>query len=415
MTRTLTMSEKEIERIKILQMVEEKRLTQNKAAQRLEISERHLRRILHKYRKEGDEAVISGHRGKTSNNRMRAEKREEILQLLQTTYEGFGPTLASEKLMQRDQIQVSKETVRKILIEEGYHRPKSKKQEKAHPARPRRASYGELVQMDGSYHAWLEDRAQKACLLLMVDDATGQVLDGTFVPHETFFAYAQFCKSYFAERGLPQAFYSDKYSVFRVNAKNSTTTQAITQFGRALAELDIELICAETPQAKGRIERANRTFQDRLVKEMRLEKINSYQKANHFLPIYIKQYNRQFGVQPRSSLDFHRPVPANCDLDRILSWQSKRIISKDLQIQFEKTIYQIVTDRPAYALRKREVIVAKHTDGSLVFLLNNQPLQVRVFHQQPKQAEVVSSKSVRHPKPPAYDHPWRTYGKKLNG
>jgi hypothetical protein len=201
-----------------------------------------------------------------------------------------------------------------------------------------------------------------------------------------------------------------------VNAKNITTTEAITQFGRALAELDIELICAETPQAKGRIERANRTFQDRLVKEMRLENIKSYQKANQFLPIYFKQYNRQFGVQPRSPLDFHRPVPANCDLDCIFSWQSKRIISKDLQIQFEKTIYQIITDRPAYALRNREVLAAKHVDGSITFLLNNQPLRVRLFHQQPKQAEVVSSKILHHlPKPPAYDHPWRSYGKKLNG
>jgi transposase len=415
MTRTLIMSEKEIERIKVLQIVEEGRLTQKKAAQRLTISERHLRRILHDYRKQGDAAVISRHRGKASNNRMSAAKRAIILKLLQTTYEGFGPTLASEKLAQRDNIEVSKETVRTILIEEGIHRPKTRKREKAHPARQRRASYGELVQIDGSYHAWLEDRAPNACLLLMVDDATSQVLDGTFVPQETFFAYAQFCKSYFAERGLPQAFYSDKFSVFRVNAKNTTTTEAITQFGRALAELDIELICAETPQAKGRIERANRTFQDRLVKEMRLENIKSYQQANLFLPIYFQQYNRQFGVQPRSPLDFHRPVPANCNLDHILSWQSKRIISKDLQIQFEKTIYQIITDRPAYALRNREVLVAKHADGSITFLLNNHPLHVRVFHQQPKQAEVVSPKSVRHPNPPAFDHPWRTYGKKLNG
>jgi transposase len=190
MTRTLIMSEIEIERIKVLQIVEEGRLTQKKAAQRLAISERHLRRILYEYRKQGDAAIISRQRGKTSNNRMSAAKRAKILQLLQTTYEGFGPTLASEKLAQRDNIEVSKETVRKILIEEGIHRPKTRKRDKARPARQRRASYGELVQIDGSYHAWLEDRAPKACLLLMVDDATSQVLDGTFVPQETFFAYA---------------------------------------------------------------------------------------------------------------------------------------------------------------------------------------------------------------------------------
>jgi hypothetical protein len=310
---------------------------------------------------------------------------------------------------------VSKETLRQILMEEGLHRAKKKKKGTAHPLRERRACRGELVQIDGSYHAWLEDRAEEACLLLFVDDATSQVLAAQFVPHESFFAYAELCRSYFADIGRPQAFYSDKFSVFRVNAPNVTTTKALTQFGRAMHELGIELICANTPQAKGRVERANGTFQDRLVKEMRLEHISNYEQANAFLPTFIVKYNRKFAVLSRSSIDAHIPLDPGCDLDWILSWQDSRIISKDLQIQFKKVIYQIITDRPAYALRKREVIVAQNADGQISAYLNRKPLKLRVFHRQPKQAYVVPVKHLNKPYIPPADHPWRSYGNKLNG
>jgi len=188
------MTEQELDRSKVMQMAEEKRITQREGAKRVGISERHFRRLLQRYRQEGDQGLISGHRLKPSNNRMDAEKRKGILDLLLTTYEGFGPTLASEKLEEREGITVSKETVRQILIEEGKHRVKSKKKERAHPLRKRRARRGELVQIDGSYHAWLEDRAGKACLILFVDDATSQVLAARFVPRESFFAYVEVCR-----------------------------------------------------------------------------------------------------------------------------------------------------------------------------------------------------------------------------
>jgi len=416
MQRTITMTEKELARSKVIQMAAEKRLTQREASERLEISERHFRRLLQRYREEGDRALISGHRGKPSNNRMGEEKRKQIVDLLLTTYTGFGPTLASEKLAEREGICVSKETVRQILIEEGKHRPKKKKRIQAHPLRKRRPCRGELVQIDGSYHAWLEDRAEKACLLLFVDDATSQALAARFVPHESFFAYGELCKDYFAQIGLPQAFYSDKFGVFRVNAPNVTTTKAITQFGRALHELEIELICANTPQAKGRVERANAVFQDRLVKEMRLENITTYEQANAFLPTFIAAYNRKFAVLPRSAVEAHRPLDPASPLDWIFSWQVTRTISKDLQIQFDKKIYQIITQRPAYALQHREVIAAQNAAGEVTFLLNNKPLEVRLFKQQPKQAEVVSAKKLEQsPAIPPVNHPWRTYGKRISG
>ena len=415
MQRTITMTEKELERSKAIHMANEKRLTQTKGAQRLKISERHFRRLLRRYREKGDAGLVSGHRGKPSNNRMWEEKRQSILDLMLTTYQGFGPTLASEKLAERDRIQVSKETLRQILMEEGLHRAKTKKKGTAHPLRERRACRGELVQIDGSYHAWLEDRAEEACLLLFVDDATSQILAAQFVPHESFFAYAELCKTYFADIGRPQAFYTDKFSVFRVNAPNVTTTEVLTQFGRAMHELGIEIICANTPQAKGRVERANGTFQDRLVKEMRLEHISNYEQANAFLPTFIAAYNRKFAVLSRSSIDAHIPLGKNCDLDWILSWQDSRIISKDLQIQFKKVIYQIITDRPAYALRNRAVIVAQNADGQITAYLNRKPLDLRIFHRQPKQASVLPAKYLGKPYIPPADHPWRSYGNKING
>lgn len=417
MKRTITMTQEELQRSKVMQMVCEKRITQKQAAERLGVSERHLRRLLAGYRQNGDEALVSGHRGKPSNNRMDETKRQAIVEFMkEEIYEGFGPTLLTEKLGEYTGIQASKETVRQLMIEEGVHRPKTKKRVKSHPMREARARRGELVQIDGSYHAWLEDRGPKACLLLFVDDATHEVLAAQFVAQETYFAYAELCASYFKATGLPVTFYSDRFSVFRVNSSNAVRTEAITQFGRALQELGIELICANSPQAKGRVERANQTFQDRLVKELRLQRIDDYQQANAFLPTFITFYNRKFAVLPRSLSDAHAPLDPNLNLEQIFSIQQSRIITKNLQIQFNHVIYQIITPRPAYALQGRSVMAALNQNGQVSFYLNNQLLTVEEVHQQPKQAQVVSAKSLDHPPyiPPA-DHPWRTYGSKING
>lgn len=417
MKRTITMTMEELQRSKTMQNVSEQRITQKKAAEQLGISERHVRRLLAAYRQSGDEGLVSKHRGKPSNNRMDGEKRQAIVTFMRDEiFTGFGPTLLTEKLAEYAGIQVSKETVRQIMIEEGVHQPKTKKRFKPHPMREARARRGELVQIDGSYHAWLEDRGPKSCLLLFVDDATHEVLAAQFVPQETYFAYAELCTSYFKTIGLPVTFYSDRFSVFRVNTPNAVKTDAITQFGRALQELGIELICANSPQAKGRVERANQTFQDRLVKEMRLQRINDYQQANAFLPTFIAAYNHQFAVLPRSFEDAHVPLEAHFDLEKIFSIQQERIISKNLQIQFNNVIYRILTTRPAYALQGRSVMAALNPHGQVSFFLNDQLLTVEVIHQQPKQAKVVSAKSVELvPHVPVANHPWRKYGSKING
>ena len=228
--RTLTMSNKEINRCEILKMADEKQITQREGAKRIDVTERHFRRLLHNYRGQGAEGILSGHRGKISGNRMSKEKQEKILRKLKEDYQGFGPTLASEKLFERDGIKVSKETIRQIMIVSGLHKPKTRKKDKVRPLRERRVRRGELVQIDGSYHAWLEDRADKACLLLFIDDATSEILAAEFVDHESFWSYAGLCKRYFRQHGLPEAFYTDRFSVFRVNQTNVTTTAAQTMF-----------------------------------------------------------------------------------------------------------------------------------------------------------------------------------------
>lgn len=411
--RTITMSKTEIKRSEILKMTDERQITQKEGARRIGISERHFRRLIAQYREGGTEAIISKRRGKPSNNRMAIEKREKVLEKLKTEYQGFGPTLASEKLAERDDLKVSKETVRQIMIEAGLHRPKSRKKVRTHPMREWRKRRGELVQIDGSYHAWLEDRAEKACLLLFVDDTTREILAAEFVAHESYLTYTALCKRHFQDCGLPAAFYTDRFSVFRDNHSNVTTTDAQTQFERAMAELGIELICAYSSQAKGRVERANQTLQDRLVKELRLAGINDYQAANNLLAQYLPLYNQRFAVQPIASVDCHEPLQPDNDLDLIFTKRFSRTLSKGMQFQFQRTVYQIHTSRPAYALQGRKVDVCQSANGKITILLNGDQLEFNRFVRQPKRNPISSGKALQWK--PAPDHSWRQYDHHLNG
>jgi hypothetical protein len=306
--------------------------------------------------------------------------------------------------------------MRQIMIEEQKHSPKIKKEKTLHASRERRERRGELVQIDGSYHAWLEERAAKACLLLFVDDATSAALAAKFVDYESFYAYGELCKTYFRSSGLPVTFYSDKFSVFRVNSRSGIHKEAITQFTRALNTLGIELICANSPQAKGRVERANETFQDRLVKELRLQRIDNYQDANAFLPVFLDFYNRKFAVLPRSVKDIHARLDPTIDLDFLFAVHDTRTITKSLQIHFNAITYQIITNRSVQYLSGREVLIIEEQSGAVSAYLNNTLLNLKIVHKQPKQARVVSAKSHKSKAHiPSSNHPWRSYGKKLNG
>jgi hypothetical protein len=344
-----------------------------------------------------------------------AEKtREKVLDLLKSKYIGFGPTLACEKLVEIEQLKISNESVRQLMLAEGLWKAKKARKVVAHQMRERRACFGELVQIDGSPHDWFEGRAAECTLLVFIDDATSRLGELLFVESESFFSYCRATEDYLTRHGKPGAFYSDKHGVFRVNQPSAGPSDALTQFGRAMQELDIQIICANSPQAKGRVERANLTLQDRLPKELRLRGISSWEAGNAFLPEYMADFNRRFAAQPRSTHDAHRPLTAQDDLARLFRWQETRILSKNLTLQFNKVVYQIQTKHPSYAMRNAAVTVCLDDQENITILYKGNSLDYTVFHQQAKQSEVVQSKQIDQAllnqskaHKPAADHPWK--------
>jgi len=414
MDRLLTMSTKELSRLEVMQRLSRKQMSQKEAGTILGLSTRQIKRLLKAYRERGAVGLVSKHRGRKSNNRLLESVKKQALNLLKTKYQGFGPTLAHEKLVEKEKLKLSDESVRKLMIEEGLWKARKAKKVAVHQLRERRACFGELVQIDGSPHDWFEGRAEACVLLVFIDDATGKLVQLRFVEAESFFSYCEAAAGYFRQSGKPVAFYSDKNSIFRVNQPSVGTRLGLSQFGRALLELDIQIICANTPQAKGRVERVIQTLQDRLPKEMRLRGIHSQAAGNAYLPEFMQEFNARFGEDPRSSVDMHRPLTAKEDLACILTWQETRSVSKNLTIQFEKVVYQIQTDRPSYALRNAQVTVCLDAQHELTISYNGKALPYTIYHQQAKQAEIVSAKQLdlalkekRLPTKPAPDHPWR--------
>jgi transposase len=420
MDEQLIMSNREITRLEAMQRIKDKRLTQKEAARMLSLSVRQIKRLYRAYKAQGARGLVSQRRGKPSNHRLDAETQQKAIDLLYEHCRDFGPTLAHEKLTEKHDLRISRESVRGIMIAEGMWKAKHAKQPSTHQMRERRACFGELVQIDGSDHDWFEGRGPKCTLLVYIDDATGQLLELWFVPDETFFGYCEASRHYFERYGKPVAFYSDKHGIFRVNQEQTIGLgSGLTQFGRAMQELDVQIICANTPQAKGRIERANQTLQDRLVKELRLLGISDIDSANAYLPEFRLDFNRRFGVAPRSNHDAHRPLLKTENLDIILTRQKTATLSKNLTVQANKVIYQIQSDRPDYALRKAQVTVCENAHGEVTILYKNKSLAYTIYHKPSRQAEVVDTKTLDHqikpPKSPATNHPWRQYGHHLNG
>jgi len=420
MDKLLSMSNAEITRLEVMQRLKDKRLNQKEAARMLGISLRQVKRLYRAYKAQGASGLVSQRRGKPSNHQLEPATVQKAIDLVYERYRDFGPTLAHEKLTEVHKLKLSDESVRRLMIAEGMWKPKRAKKPPVHPMRERRACFGELVQIDGSDHAWFEGRGPKCTLLVFIDDATGQLLELWFVPDETFFAYCEASRHYFERYGKPVAFYSDKYGIFRVNQPRPLgSTSGLTQFGRAMQELDIQIICANSPQAKGRIERANQTLQDRLVKELRLRGISDRQAGNAYLPEFREDFNRRFAVVPRSTHHAHRPLLKTENLEVVLTHQETRTLSKNLTVQANQVIYQIQSDRPDYALRNAQVSVCENAQGEVTILYKNKPLAYTIFHKPIRQAEVADTKTldrqIKSPKPPAPDHPWRTYGQHLNG
>jgi hypothetical protein len=307
-----------------------------------------------------------------------------VLELVRSRYFDFGPTLAAEKLSEIHGIEVSRETLRHWLIDAGIWLPRAKRQ-RVHQPRRRRECFGELVQIDGSLHRWFEERGPKATLLVFIDDATGRVMTLRFVESETTFDYFDAVREYLTHYGKPVAFYSDKHSIFRSQqpARGEDST-AQTQFGRALIQLNIDIICANSPQAKGRVERANRTLQDRLVKELRLRGISDIDAANTFAPEFVEDFNRRFARAPLNPHNAHRPVREDEDLDGILAKQSQRTITKNLVVNYECKKYIIEPGPTTLRCANKSCTVHEWSDGRIEIRVAGSALPYRVLDKRPR-------------------------------
>ena len=362
----LGMSSVERDRAFVIRQIVERLIPQRVGAERLSLSLRQVKRLVRAYRAKGDGGLVSRQRGRVSPQRMPPELRARAEALLRGKYTGFGPTLAAEKLIELDGVKISRESVRGLQIAFGLWQPKSRRAKRVHRPRQRRPRFGELVQIDGSPHDWLEGRGPRCTLIVFIDDATSRLTALQFSPAETTAAYLAALKTHVLAHGSPLAFYSDKHSIFRVNAKDAVSGDGKTEFGHATERLKIEMINAATPQAKGRVERANQTLQDRLIKEMRLAGICTLEQAQTFAPLFIARWNAKFAIPPRDPEDAHRPWTGTPEaLDEVLARREERTLSKALTFSSGARMYCIKTTGPGIALRGARVTLLHFADGGM--------------------------------------------------
>ena len=357
------MSQRERDRLKVMSLVLKKERTQAEAGRLLGLSERHIRRIQRKLEAQGDGAIVHKLRGRPSNRRIDPDYRQEVMMAYRAELLDFGPTFASEKLAQR-KLPVAVRTLRQWLLAEGLWQ-RQRKSDPHRQRRDRRPCLGELVQADGSHHDWLEGRGPWMVLVVMIDDATSKTL-ARFYPAETTEAYMDLLARYLRKRGRMTAMYVDRDSIFRAERHDPHDPQpTLTQFKRALCELEIGLILANTPQAKVRVERFNKTAQDRLVKELRLAKASTMPEANQVLEkVFLPWFNQRCTVKPSSPNNAHRPLHPSMQLPAILSIQEKRHVTNDYTIRLDNQLYQLLP--PALpGLRGGKVTAQKRADGTL--------------------------------------------------
>lgn len=404
----IRMSMGEVRRLAVVQKVLAGEMTQREAGLVLDLSERQVRRLVKAVRERGEIGIVHGNRGRPSNRRYSEAVRETALRCCRMVYRGFGPTLASEKLAEREGLVISRETVRQWLLAVGLWERK-RKRGRHRQWRERKACFGEMVQLDGSHHAWLEDRGPELVLMGYIDDATGKV-SGCFYDYEGTFPAMDSFKRYARKYGLPVSMYLDKHTTYKstraltIEEELAGVRQPMSQFERALNELGVRVIHAHSPQAKGRIERLFGTLQDRLVKEMRLRGISTRDEANAFLQEYLVTYNRRFQVTPANKADVHVKPGRGVNLDQYLCLKAKRAVRNDNTVAHNKQLYQITQ-----SVRSRTVIVEERINGSIHINAGGTYLKYRRITQRP--ITPAKSKQPRPPRssiPPATDHPWRT-------
>jgi len=422
MANYITMSLQEVKKYDIVKKTISKELNGTQAAQLLNLSTRQVRRLKKKVKVQGAKGLVHGNRGKPGNRHMPVKERQKIIILLREHYADFGPLLASEKLAERHQIIRDKNTVRSIMIAEELWQPHAKKKELHRTWRERKASKGELVQYDGSYEHWFEERGEKCCLLASIDDADSEV-KARFDNHEGVLPSFNYWREYIERLGKPNAIYVDKFSTYSMNHKLAQENpDTLTQFERAMTELNIGIVHAHSPQAKGRVERIFRTLQDRLIKELRLNNISTINEANEFLEKdFLPKFNAKFMVEARSKTDLHKQLSEQekKKLDSIFSRQYKRVVNNDFTVSHQKNYYQLTKNQPVTICKQDKITIEERMDKSIQLRLRGKCLNYELLPQRPekigakaKRLAWVIPKSTAH-MPPA-GHPWRRYVQPAN-
>jgi hypothetical protein len=418
----ITMTNKEAKRYEIIKDLLEKKIDGTEASKLLGLCVRQVKRIKASVMNIGIAGVIHGNRNKESNRKTSEEITNKVKEHLHKTYHDFNPLLTKEKLLELNKIDLSKETVRQLMIKEGLWKARKKYEIKKHFWRERKDNYGEMEQFDGSYHNWFEGRNEQElgleqCLLLSVDDATGKPTGARFEDNEGVEAVFRFWEEYILKHGLPISIYLDKFSTYKVNHKNAVDNKELmTQFQRAMNQLGVKLITAHSPQAKGRVEKMNGTFQRRLVKELRLAKINTISEANTFLKeIFIPKFNKQFAVVPKKDADLHKKLtPEQVQvLPQIFSIQSERTVCNDYTVRFKNNYYQLQEVQSTTVYKKDIVTIEEHLNGEVKLSLRNKYLNFYVLPARPKKEIDVKLLALTNHKQenwkPPQDHPWRRF------
>ncbi len=416
----LTMSMREADRLKVIHEVLAGKLKQGQAGQQIKRSRRQVIRLCRRVRKEGHRGIIHGLRGRPSNHQLKPGLLNEALALVKAKYEDFGPTFAKEKLQRLHGIKISTSALRYGMIDNDIW--KAKRPKPKHRAwRERRTCVGMLVQLDGSDHDWFEGRGPRCVLLVYIDDATSRILYAEFVHVEDTLTLMRATKTYLLRYGRPIAFYVDKDSIYKVNRQATIEEELrdvdpITQFTRAMEELNIEVIPANSPQAKGRVERGFGTHQDRLVKELRLAGISTMQAANTFLwEVYILDHNARCAVEPANRTDAHRPLLKCHRLEEILSLRTERTVFNDFTVRFQNQFFQVLPDQPVHARPKSKVLVEIRLDQSTHLRFKDQYLNFKPIAKRPH-APFCAARKQLQPMPerpksckPGKHHPWRNF------
>lgn len=408
----ISMTQGELKRLHIVRKALDKSITQAEAADIIDVCLRQAQRIVRTVRAEGDEGIIHKSRGRTSNRALPDRIKSRALRLYKEKYPDFGPTLASEKLFEINKIKINDETLRLWLIKKNI--PYKQRKKRPHRQwRQRKDHFGEMLQIDGSEHDWFEGRGPECVFMGYIDDATGNPF-GRFSPYEGTLPAMDSFKRYIKKNGIPLSVYLDKHSTYKSTKKQTiedelNNVEPLSQFARAAKELSVNLIYAGSAQAKGRIERLFNTFQDRVIKEMRLRGIKTIKEGNAFLKYYLPAYSKRFAVKPAKDTDFHRPIPEGINLDKILCVKTSRTLRNDYTIAHNAKLYQIEDN-----LSAKDVILEERVDGSMLITHKNTSLKFKEITTRPQKEKEIKKEYPLAVRPrgihaPPKDHPWRSF------